>query len=67
MRLHNEKWLFPKEDENTYLIQSYKRTVSNVEGPITDFELLKVLKTMLNNKLPGNDGLMKNNYTNFWK
>ena len=36
------------------------------EGPITETELLNALKSMSNDKSPGNDGLMKEFYETFW-
>ena len=37
------------------------------EGPITKSELLNTLKSMTNNKSPGNDGLTKEFFEIFWK
>ena len=37
------------------------------EGPVTDSELLNALKSMLNDKSPGNDGLTKELYEAFWE
>ena len=36
------------------------------EGPITETELLNALKSMSNDKSPGNDGLTKEFYETFW-
>ena len=36
------------------------------EGDLNKTELLKVLKSMQNNKTPGNDGLTKEFYETFW-
>ena len=36
------------------------------EGPITESELLNALKSMSNDKSPGNDGLTKEFYETFW-
>ena len=35
------------------------------EGDLNDLELLEVLKSMQNNKSPGNDGLTKEFYKTF--
>ena len=37
------------------------------EGVITEKELFEVLKSMQNNKSPGNDGLPKEFYETFWE
>ena len=37
------------------------------EGPITESELLNILKNMPNNKSPGNDDLTKEFYEKFWE
>ena len=37
------------------------------EGHITEFELLNALKSMPNNRSPGNDGLTKEFYETFWE
>ena len=37
------------------------------EGPILEYELIKALKNMSNNKSPGNDGLTKEFYKTFWE
>ena len=36
------------------------------EGDLNELELLKALKSMQNNKSPGNDGLTKEFYETFW-
>ena len=67
----HENLSFSKTD-----LQNYLKTVSNpvlpkeqqdsCEGEITEKELLKALKSMENDKLPGNDGLSKEFYETFW-
>ena len=37
------------------------------EGPITESELLNALKSISNNKSPGDDGLTKESYETFWE
>ena len=37
------------------------------EGVITEKELFEALKSMQNNKSPGNDGLSKEFYESFWE
>ena len=41
--------------------------VIKCEGEITESEFLKSLKSMKNDKSPGNDGLTKEFYETFWK
>ena len=70
--LFTEKWEFQKEDINAYLSQINipiltEEQSQTCEGPITESELLNALKSMPNNKSPGNDGLTKEFYENFWK
>ena len=70
--LFTEKSEFRKEDINVYLNQidipilSEERS-QTCEGPITESELLNALKSMPNNKSPGNDGLTKEFYETFWE
>ena len=69
--LFHENLSFSKTD-----LQNYLKTVSNpvlskeqqdsYEGEITEKELLKALKSMENDKSPGNDGLSKEFYETFW-
>ena len=40
--------------------------VLNCESPIIETELLNALKSMSNDKSPGNDGLTKEFYETFW-
>ena len=70
--LFTEKSEFQKEDINTYLSQINipiftEEQFQTCEGPITESELLNALKTMPNNKSPGNDGLAKEFSETFWK
>ena len=39
---------------------------NSCEGEITEEEILKALKSMKNNKSPGNDGISKEFYQTFW-
>ena len=39
---------------------------NSCEGEITEEEILKALKSMKNNKSPGNDGMSKEFYQTFW-
>ena len=70
--LFTEKSEFQKEHTNAYLNQinipilSEERS-QTCEGPITESELLNALKSMPNNKSPGNDGLTKEFYETFWE
>ena len=41
--------------------------VKKCEGSICESELLQALKTMKNDKSPGNDGLTKEFYEKFWE
>ena len=41
--------------------------VIKCEGEITEYELLKSLKSIKNDKSPGNDGLTKEFYETFWE
>ena len=55
---------FQKGDINAYLSQINipiltEEQFQTCEGPITESELLSALKSMPNNKSPGNDGLTK--------
>ena len=69
--LFQENLSFSKTD-----LQNYLKTVSNpvlskeqqdsCEGEITKKELLKALKSMENDKSPGNDGLSKEFHETFW-
>ena len=62
--LFTEKSESHKEDINAYLIQvnipilTEERSQTS-EDPITESKLLNALKSMPNNKSPGNDGLTK--------
>ena len=68
--LFHENLSFSKTD-----LQNYLKTVSNpvlskeqqdsCKGEITEKELLKALKSMENDKSPGNDGLSKEFYETF--
>ena len=44
-----------------------EQQVIKCEGEITESEFLKSLKSMKNDKSPGNDGLTKEFYETFWK
>ena len=62
--LFTEKSEFQKESINAYLCQINIPILTEgqsqtCEDPIIESELLNVLKTMSNNKSPGNDGLTK--------
>ena len=69
--LFHENLSFFKTD-----LQNYLETVSNpvlskeqqdsCEGEITEKQLLKALKSMENDKSPGNDGLLKEFNATFW-
>ena len=63
---------FQKEDINVYLSQINipiftEEQSQTCDGPITESELLNVLKTMQNNESPGNDGLTREFYETFWE
>ena len=64
-KIFTEKSEFQKEDINVYLSQMNisilkEEQPQTCEGPITESELLNVLKSMPNNESPRNDGLTKN-------
>ena len=66
--LFTEKSEFQKEDINAYLSQINipiltEELSQTCEGPITESELLNALKSMPNNKSPGNDERI---LRNFW-
>ena len=68
--LFTEKSQFQKEDINACLSQInnviLKEEQSQIpEGPIVESELLNALKSMLNNKSPGNNDLTKEFYKTF--
>ena len=70
--LFTEKSEFQKEDINSYLSQINipiltEEGSQTCEGPITESELVNALKSMPNNKSPGNDGLTKEFYETFWE
>ena len=70
--LFTEKSKFQKEDINAYLRQInipilMEEQSQTCEGPITESELLNALKSILNNKSPGDDGLTKKSYETFWE
>ena len=70
--LFTEESEFQKEDKNTYLSQINipiltEEQSQTSEGPITDSELLNALKSMPNNKSPGNFGLTIEFFENFWE
>ena len=70
--LFTKKSEFQKEDINAYLSQINFPILTEeqsqiCEGPITESELLNALKSMPNNKSPGNDGLAKEFYETFWE
>ena len=44
-----------------------KEKQDSCEGVITEKELFEALKSMQNNKSPGNDGLSKEFYEIFWE
>ena len=44
-----------------------KEKQDSCEGVITEKELFETLKSMQNNKSPGNDGLSKEFYETFWE
>ena len=63
---------FKKKDINPYLSQINipiltEEQSQTCEGPATESELLNALKSMPNNKSPGNDGLTKEFYETFWE
>ena len=68
--LFTEKSEFQKEDINAYLSQINipiltEELSQTCEGPITESELLNALKSMPNNKSPGNDDCTKESYETF--
>ena len=70
--IFTEKSKFYKEDINFYLCQINiiiftEEQSQTWEVPITESELLNALKSIPNNKLPGNDGLTKVFYETFWE
>ena len=70
--LFTEKLEFQKKDLNVYLSQINipiltEEQSQTCEGPITESELLNALKSMPNNKSPGNDVLTKEFYETFWE
>ena len=63
---------FQKGDINAYFSQTNipsltKEQSQTCESPITKSELLNTLKSMTNNKSPGNDGLAKGFFETFWE
>ena len=59
-----------KENVDTFLNKMSLPKLDNqkalsCEGPITEIELLNALKSMSNDKSPGNDGLTKEFYETF--
>ena len=67
-----EKSKFQKEDINAYLRQInisilMEEQSQTCESPITESELLNALKSISNNKSPGDDGLTKESYETFWE
>ena len=70
--LLTEKSKFQKQDINAYLSQINIPILTDeqsqtCEGPKTESELLNALKSMPNNKSPGNDGLSRKIYETFWE
>ena len=70
--LFTENSEFQKEDINAYLgkinISILTEEQSQTcEGPITEPELLNAIKSIPNNKSPGNDGLTNQFYETFWE
>ena len=68
----SEKLSFKDENLTQYLdnisiprLSKEKR--DSCEGDITEKELFQALKSMPNNKSPGNDGLSKEFYETFWE
>ena len=53
--------------ENLPVPKLQEQKVIKCEGEITESEFLKSLKSMKNDKSPGNDGLTKEFYETFWK
>ena len=69
-KLFTDKSEFQKEDTNGYLSQINIPILTveqsqTFEGPITESEILNALKSMSNNKSPGNNGLTKVFYKTF--
>ena len=69
--LFTEKILTSKEKVDTFLNKMSLPKLDNqkalsCEGPITETELLKALKSMSNDKSPGNEGLTEEFYETFW-
>ena len=70
--LFKEKLSFKKENLTQYLENISmpclsKEKQDSDEGVITEKELFEALKSMQNNKSPGNDGLSKEFYETFWE
>ena len=69
--MYNETLSFSNENLNSFLNSiSFPRITSeksqNLNGELSENELLKALQSMENNKSPGNDGLTKEFYEAFW-
>ena len=69
--LFTEKISTSKEKVDTFLNKMSLPKLDNqkafsYEGPVTETELLNALKSMSNDKSPGNDGLTKEFYETFW-
>ena len=70
--LFTENSEFQKEDINAYLSKINisiltEEQSQTCEGPITEPELLNAIKSIPNNKSPGNDGLTNQFYETFWE
>ena len=70
--LFKEKLSFKNENLTQYLENISmpclsKEKQDSCEGVITEKELFEALKSMQNNKSPGNDGLSKEFYETFWE
>ena len=57
--------LIPKQLTNICILM--KEQSQNFKVLITESDFLNVLKSMLNNKSPGNNGLTKAFYETFWE
>ena len=57
--------LIPKQLTNICILM--KEQSQNFKVLVTESDFLNVLKSMLNNKSPGNNGLTKAFYETFWE
>ena len=67
MSLKRGLWKFNKSlIKNENYCEQMKKVIKNVLDNLDQKELFKALKSMPNDKSPGNDGLMKEFFGTFW-